>query len=840
MKKLSLLSLAIFIVNILFAQENQFVEKVFDDSVSNNHYAVKRVIVTTYEKEIHKSFEIEVKQTDRYNISAFMVAGLADSTILQVYLDIEKRAIASLLYRIANAWKPFTINFDDQGDGINLTEGVHTITFSAVGEVVPGIESVHLHPARIKDESLFKEAMDYVEILKEKKLPENYSKDMAEDKNLSSRTSSDPVYNYNPPVYDYNYREDIDFNYTYWYGYHFTAGTTVTFETTNNNCDPVMYLFHRFTDPSSHSWYNDDGGVGLNSKLTVTIPTSGHYILLLRAYGGSIASAGVVDLYRNGQLVAPSAPVAGRYFYQYSPKTGPLTHLTANALGDPYLWVADDYFGKIRAHNNDYINFNSDFIWNRNARLQTTFETLSKGFLISSYTISNPTGNCDLYMNTQLLPKNSQIWVHCPKLKHIDAIRTHDKNSVTGNSGYNCHAWAGGIVTNFTNPYQNSGLVNPNHPYDLNPWYSPVDQGLKSFDNYFGNDPPRYAGAMSYTRIGADEYNAAIAVWAWLFPDGSINTFTHSSIKKPGNLHPHGYDWESKIHVQERFMHPKDAIEGLTSSSGNGVIVAYYKPSGGFAPEGGRVSENQTFSFDESLSLGLTVIDTVQFNEVELLWINHFSDRVSPSLQKEFYELLNNWKKEVEVLNSQAISNQMAYSSTPNFKSLLSLSQQNKSEILPLIFKDYIESTRSDILYLLIYHLTNSKYGHLIAEVMKENRENLYNNNQLMYRSTKVNYLKYIKKILSTDLQDEIDKPSIKLYPNPASHSIFIDSHKPILKISAYDLNGRLVHNKYSKSYEMGKNNVHVDVNAFPSGPYILIIEHTEGNFSIVKILINR
>ncbi|NJK98811.1 MAG: hypothetical protein HC905_31335 [Bacteroidales bacterium] len=124
------------------------------------------------------------------------------------------------------------------------------------------------------------------------------------------------------------------------------------------------------------------------------------------------------------------------------------------------------------------------------------------------------------------------------------------------------------------------------------------------------NNPyPRYTGATNYTSIGADETNGVVALWS---NNGDISGAQHLSVRKPGNNHPHGYDWESKPGGLMRTFHPRDALSGGIY----GAIIRYFRLA--TPTMAGKINSPQgRFTFEESVKNGLTVIQKVKLNEFE-------------------------------------------------------------------------------------------------------------------------------------------------------------------------------------------------------------------------------
>ena len=80
-------------------------------------------------------------------------------------------------------------------------------------------------------------------------------------------------------------------------------------------------------------------------------------------------------------------------------------------------------------------------------------------------------------------------------------------------------------------------------------------------------------------------------------------------------------------------------------------------------------------------------------------------------------------------------------------------------------------------------------------------------------------------------LDDDINISEVRLYPNPATHSLFIESSQTIEKISIYNVNGQVIN-------ELNSVNNSIDVSEFPVGLYFLRMS-TEGKTLTKKFLKN-
>jgi hypothetical protein len=492
------------------------------------------------------------------------------------------------------------------------------------------------------------------------------------------------------PQGDYIHEVNVNFSYTFYKTFYFTAGTQVVFETKKADpyaSDPYMYLF-RCNEPIYLStWADDDGGAGRQSKISATIQNTDFYILLVRAYNSSYP--GTSDLWKDGSLYASDIPVAGTALYCGDIVTSDsLNFFTCRLIGDSRLWLQSYYTGNgIVAYNDDY-GGPGDFGWGMASRVRARVYRIRYA-IASAYQSAIPTGTCDVFMCC----RDSAVMSSFPKLKADDAIR-----SAPESSAYNCISWAGG----------RTDLGRYFWPPDsANPWRGATD--LESFDNFFGNRKGgqtlvRYNGAMNYTRNGANTGNAAVALWA-------LNgKYTHASVTKPGNDHPHGYDWESKPGGLMRTFHPRDALEG----DGYGAIVAYYRWDGtrsyGTPPAAPATEGTQE---------PMAEVERAEFGEADQQKLHELLRRVPDEVIQEFDRLYQAWAKTWNDPQLQIHSDPRMFARSLEYESLVAYCRERGRMVWPLLFDRYF---RGDELTMNpIEDLTFAEHPNLMTETREKN-----------------------------------------------------------------------------------------------------------------------
>ena len=508
----------------------------------------------------------------------------------------------------------------------------------------------------------------------------------------------------------------------------------------------------------------------------------------------------MVDVNVNGQYYYGDCPVSGNGA-RYPHETPMLyNYFTAkNYYTDPFLFIEDDSGipGKIIAWNNDYSG-SGDFFWGLNARVKKDFSVRVGAGLISSFRSWFDNGTCDLYLKCQ----NSNIMGSWCDLEADDAIQ-----SAPYSPAYNCASWGGGRIDlgryfwASDSPYSNNKSSDWYvAPYQY-PYYYTVEEAFwKSWNNFFGNTPPRFVGAPNYTRSGAYSYNAEIAMFG---TSSSIYDYEHVAVTKPGNDQPHGYDWESKPGANMRTFHPRDAIGGDLYGS----IQTYYRRSS---------SLKTTYSFEESVALGLTILPEIYISNEESNKIEKLKELINTSVKYDFEIKFSALLEKSQSPELKLYSNPIHIYESIEFKQLLTLCNEKSKKILPFLFEKVFEkgSAESNELAAIVLNEITTEYSALMEEVKEEYKNNCYTfNGAYIAPSPMNNTKKFIKKLLNLyDLHTgeienvEISKENhigiidnfeiFSMYPNPFKQYTnikFMLLDDSYISLNVYNLNGEIV-----------------------------------------------
>ena len=444
MKKITywVVILHLCIIPRLFAQQT-IIEKSVPMKMGE---CMAQQISLVFENDVaYKVLDIEVPLDGNYMIDLATNVSATQKENLKVIVDDRKLADEIIISK-KDAWVLGSMknNKDAKESAIFLTKGKHQIKFTFGNTEVPNTDEISIYRNGTTAKLSMNKYGEYIDNLKANKLPTDYLS--WKKKNKGARIAPNPKANYEHEL-------DIAITYSYYETFSFTQGEQVTFETKNANTDPVMYLFNSSTGQnvnSNESWVNDDFN-GLNSYLSVTIPASGVYILMVRAFGNYSSSnnfgSGTCDIWKNGLAYKSSVPVAGRSFTGTSKPNQNINFFTGkNSINsDSRILISQGLLGKIDYQNDDYDRSLSDFSWALNSRVKALWPSSNSIATpctqLIAYGISS-TGTCDVYQNVL----NSTIASSFPNLKPDDAIQSAPATGGPGTvGGYNCGSWAGGV-----------------------------------------------------------------------------------------------------------------------------------------------------------------------------------------------------------------------------------------------------------------------------------------------------------------------------------------------------------------------------------------------------------
>ncbi|MCP4344596.1 MAG: hypothetical protein GY795_03595 [Desulfobacterales bacterium] len=673
---------------------------------------LKSSVLVKNGENLDRIISVYVQDDGKYFLSAWVKH--INGQTLKVYLDDQVSPLG-IMPTPKTGWQSSQLT----GSGgnqkkISLAQGEHTFTFRCKGPVAPSAEYVRLALSKADSMISDTEYQNYISRLKSASLPDNCIRlKQGRDSNAAT-AAGNVIYPDTASGGDYLYKLDMSFTYTNYINIYLYEGQTKVFETKKEDpyiSDPVMHLFS-LSDPLSFSLTDEDSGEGPQAKITCTVPSDGWYILLLRAQG---QYPGLTDVYMGDLKIDSDAPVAGSMVScsQISKTGQKVNYFTSHLKGymaDTRIWLIGSN-GLIAAYNNNYGNHGGDWIWGNASRIYDQFYRPIHYVLVSAFVPNAvPAGICDLYMKCGYSNSPSSInpgtgKLRFPKLKSDDAIK-----AAPASRDYNCIAWSGGIWWKKVWP-----------PSEYSSWYDKED-ALTSFDNYYMNQPKRYAGASCYTRVGADKNNSVIDLWA-------LNgEYVHASVRKHKD-NPHGYNWESKDGAgNERLFHPRYALEGDVYGS----VAEYYIEVE--CPQAQQPREKSD----------LAEYEMVKFTEADNNILDALITDIAPEIRQEFRSKYTVWKD--TWANLSFYSNPRKYAESEQYYDFLEFCKIH-DETIPLLFRLF----EQDEFFVInpIKDLTSDQYGYLKDEIRQESSRNRYDKNGVyLIPSLKCNVMKYLKKII--------------------------------------------------------------------------------------------
>lgn len=580
------------------------------------------------------------------------------------------------------------------------------------------------------------------------------------------------VIDYEDPSVGYTY-ENANISYTYRSEHILNAGTTYTFRTgkatSYGTCDTELFLFKDGMDVSDNSWYSDDiSNSNLFSKIEVTIPSDGKYILMAKCYTNPDpncsmqAPNGYCNIYKsvsniqNEQLIAENAYLGGYIVKidEVQSSTDIYNSFTANASSgvDPVMYIISNPSRtnkKVIGYNDDFSqDYNSgDFTWGRNSRVRQYYSENNKpNFVFVAPYIGNTSGNVDIYAMCKGV--YGHAWV--PNLKYDDSII-----SVGGTSyAYNCIAYSGGL----TNEWIDTTLTSQYEHY-LSPWFD-SDTEI-AYNNFYGNNPPRYYGAVTYELTNSLN-NAVICV----YKNSVTGKWMHASVKRPGNNTPHGYAWESKMGPADRIFHDLHSLEKEVSEDSDDANKENYY---GHIERMYKISAMNTLnlSYEESIERGATVEQNITLLDSQRKYLNlQLSDICSDTI-KDYYALYSEWIRYVE--NDETLkytSNSEDFLQNSIYESLHSFIEMHP-EILFIIIDDYFNGNANVFSNLIINveFVNKNEYSINLANEIREL------NNKICLESLKDG--KYIAPSYKNNI-----KSFLKSLLKPESYELLTSSNK--------------------------------------------------------------
>jgi hypothetical protein len=618
---------------------------------------------------------------------------------------------------------------------IKLQQGKNELRFSGSDLAVPMVEEISLtlgNPWARMGNNVGDQFIQKMEALKQQ--PPGQFKTASDVGDMTDKVLPNPQ-----GIYDHAI--DTQFTYTHFSYIYLNAGNH-TFTTSGSTINRALTVFHlsNFT----YSWSNVNGGPGGESGLYLYVGLSGYYAVMLRPV--TDGQTGTTNIIYNGATLVSNVAIGGRRIGMSTLKGGPMNFFTCKLTGsgaDTRIIASRFAMSSARGYNDDYSTGGS-WNWGLSSRIKKDFsgvDSVQYGF-VCAYSPTS-TGICDIYLGTgnsnlpALEPQNF------PLLNADDAILTAPLSG-----SYNCISWSGGVTSAWIWP-----------PNTLSTYNCTNASYLQCFDNFYSNNPVRYPGAGNYTRTGANAGNSIVDLWK------TATAYTHASVRKPGNNHPHGYDWESKPGSICRTLHPRNA---LNQANWYGFVTDYYRPTGTYARMAGT---DRNFATDaDAVAAGVAIFDVAVLTGAAQGKLSKLMQKLNPAVVRQFNEWYTAWDK-TKAANA-SLSDPSQYCKNSEHEALAAFAQKNNFACLVLVM-DKFANSGDHLMGDLLVSLAKEKYGRLLEEVKTE-RLNKPTDEAGKYKihGDHDNGVLYIEKILGeldgkTEIKPVAEMVIVTVSPNP-------------------------------------------------------------------------
>ena len=429
--------LALFFTINSFSQE--IVEKKFfsKENKFGGEVILKNAILNVDGSKTYKIFEFDVPYDGLYFLNTWIMGielnDFGSGKLLSYELYINGGKQPYIIKPEKSNWHNLSLKDNKTGEKITvkLNKGLNRIAFSCDAPNIPELDFIRLSRDSNKSEISEKSYNQFIDDIKvDLQKGVRYPEPEGDTSSIEFR-SGQVLDN---PAGNYYHKVNVNFRYTTYKQFYFSAGQQVFFTTyAPSGYYHVMEVFNR-SNPENYSWVDLSNSSGLAS-LNINIPSTGYYYIRIRSYYQE--TQGLVNLNVNGQYYYTDCPVSGSGLSTYHDHNTTYNYFTCFLTGDSRIWINDTQFpGKIRAFNDDYYG-SGDFSWGYSSRVKKHFNVNISGPLVSSYSSYNPLGKCDIYYKCQ----NSTIMPYFPNLKDDDAIQ-----SAPASNSYNCISWSGGIT----------------------------------------------------------------------------------------------------------------------------------------------------------------------------------------------------------------------------------------------------------------------------------------------------------------------------------------------------------------------------------------------------------
>jgi hypothetical protein len=756
-------------------------------------------------------YVLSVSATTKYNIS--VLVNMQYKQLMKVYID--EVAVGSF-YGAVDGWQTLSLN------QINIAAGKRSIRFGGNNNAIPMVDEIFIVKSTALGMPVNQGWNSFIDKMRQlEQAPVAKFKTVAEAGDLTNAPEPNTVLS--NPEGTYSHEVDVSFAYTHYSTVYLTAGSH-TFTTSGSTINRALTVFNQSN--YTYSWSNVNGGPGGESGLYLYVGLAGYYSVMLRPV--TSGQTGTTNIILDGSTLVSNATIGGKTFSMPALKGGNkfLNFFTSKlSSGDTRMIVSRYAYSSARAYNDDYYSGTGDWYWGLCSRIKKNFGTDSVQYgFVCAYSPTS-TGIADVYLGNDTSEVNKNNYPEFALLKPDDAIRAAPNTGM-----YNCIAWSGGVTSSWIWPPNQYSTYNCSNSYS----------DIACFDHFYANQPVRYPGAWNYTRTGATVNNAIVDLWA-------LNgNFTHASVRKPGNAHPHGYDWESKPGGTARTFHPRNAL--TNDNFGYGHVVNYYIPTGTYA---NMFVSNQQFESDaDAVKAGVAVFENASLSREAQNKLSSLLRKVDNNFSREFEQLYDTWKK--TWVKNAVYSDPAMYCKNTEHDALAALAAKQPYAAMILVFNKFVNE-KDHFIGELMWTLTKERFAPLLTQVKNERAEKP-NDESGRYKihGDHDNGVLYVEKILKQlDDKGEIVTAKeiaveVSISPNPVQDRFTVKlqlNKTAVISIKAVSSQtGKVLEMLKSMKLEKGNYQYNGIANLFAgnTGDVITVQVMVDGTMKVYKALIAK
>lgn len=252
---------------------------------------------------------------------------------------------------------------------------------------------------------------------------------------------------------------------------------------------------------------------------------------------------------------------------------------------------------------------------------------------------------------------------------------------------------------------------------------------------------------------------------------------------------------------------------------------------------------------EESIALGLSAIENVEFSANEKSIVDSMSNKLTTEQKETFSQKFDKWKQKCESPENSMHSNPKFFTTLEEYLDFKTFCELNGQKVWPLLFKKFDD--RELIAMIATEDIVMQKNIDILKKIKQENKlKSATTSGAAIVRTQEGNTMKFIKELLksttvisknSSDGISYSNSDEFEIFPNPVSSSSQISfglNKEAKVTISIIDLNGRVISMPINNEpLQTGDYQYNLNLEEGSKGVYLVKLV-INGNVNIKKIII--